>query len=102
MVHSFARNPYNMATYRSKPSTVQAIPVFEVIVAYGSDPSKLPQWVRDAYERGSIRAITSKGCTVSEPCSLPVHADEQAMIVNRSGKVSVLSPEEFANEFEPV
>ena len=50
--------------YRKKPVVIEAVKASDLILCLAESPYRLPQWAIDAYENGTIRAVTSEGFTI--------------------------------------
>lgn len=50
--------------YRKKPVIIEAVPACDLIEGFRTKWGGLPEWAREAYEKGVIVAVTDQGFTI--------------------------------------
>ena len=91
-----------MSKFQKKPVMVNAIPVDELLLAFANDWSALPVWAKDAYNDGTIRAITSSGFTVGT-LEGPLEASLGDILIRGiKGELYPCKPDIFGETYEAV
>ena len=89
-----------MPKYRKKPVVVEAVLCSEVIRCMEKDWKSLPEWVRQAYERGDIRAITHDGFTCGTMEGPHVAVKTDMLIQGVKGEIYPCKPDIFAATYD--
>ncbi len=91
-----------MAKYCKKPVVIEAISCAEILKAMEGNWEALPKWVANAYENGTIRAITAYSFVVEtlEGQYTAWHTD--MLIKGVKGELYPCKPDIFRKSYEPV
>lgn len=88
--------------YRKKPVVIDAVQCAEIIRCMTNDWNGLSDWVKNAYEKGEIRAITSQGFTCGT-LEGPLQAIKTDMIIQGvKGEIYPCKLDIFMATYEPV
>jgi hypothetical protein len=89
-----------MPQYRKKPVVIEAVRCADVLDAMANDWQALPKWVAEAYEKGEIRAITSRGFVVETPEGLLSAVSTDMLIQGIKGELYPCKPDIFAATYD--
>lgn len=96
-----------MATYRKKPSTIEAVQVVSIIadLPFYDDVDPEPAWVQAAVERGRSRhGLHAPGDIYFVDGYLTVHSPSGPLVVQKGDWIAYLNPQDIyvirADQFE--
>ncbi|MGC4769217.1 hypothetical protein ACLQ25_09580 [Micromonospora sp. DT44] len=90
-----------MPTFRKKPVEIQAVVIADLIRAARSDWPALPDWVRDAYEGGTILVLRDSIEIVTLEGRMLGGRDDW-LIRGVQGELYPCKPDIFEATYEPV
>ena len=92
--------------YVSKPSYVEAIPVFDVLFCAANNWQGLPKWVIDAYDQGRVlftpTRLVYKESDLFEKNVWKEADDSQIFVLGSKGELGVYKKDIFDKYYEKV